>query len=50
MPLLVAADVRIMDDLSADMRASISDGGRSVLFEGLSGAMDLKLTSDPRVS
>ncbi|TVU26083.1 hypothetical protein EJB05_28612, partial [Eragrostis curvula] len=64
MPVLVAADIRIQDDLSSDMCQGsdawpcdkktcydcndVSDGV-SVLFQGLSSATDLELTSDPRV-
>ncbi|TVU16871.1 hypothetical protein EJB05_37028, partial [Eragrostis curvula] len=64
MPMLVAADIRIQDDLSNDMCQGnaawpcdektcydcnhVRDGV-SVLFQGLSSATDLELTSDPRV-
>ncbi|TVU26087.1 hypothetical protein EJB05_28616, partial [Eragrostis curvula] len=64
MPMLVAADIRIQDYLSSDMcqgnaawpchKKTCYDcndvrDGVSVLFQGLSSATDLELTSDPRV-
>ncbi|KAL6660563.1 hypothetical protein ACP70R_001598 [Stipagrostis hirtigluma subsp. patula] len=66
MPLLIAADVRIQDGCAnmclkndgywdCDLDGcydcyGVSDGSRSVLFEGLSSATDLELTCDPRAN